>query len=77
MSDDATEGRKFVIEQRDEIEVYVGDRGHVCIKQSDGLGNDDAIVLVHPSDVPHLIQFLQRAQSEAEALRREGVSDDA
>ncbi len=52
------------IEPRDGAEVYVGARGHVCIKQVSGLG-EEALVIIHRDDVSELIQHLQATYQEA------------
>jgi hypothetical protein len=62
-------GPRFVIERRDEIEVYAGEKGHVCIKQEGALGEEDDLVILHPEDVPRLISFLQRVRQQAVEIR--------
>lgn len=57
-----------VIEERREIEVYAGQKGHVCIKQEDDKG-EEMLVIVHPDDVPRLIDYLREAQAEAYVVR--------
>ena len=57
-----------IIEERQQVEVYAGDKGHVCVKQN-GYPEDDSIIIVHPDDVTKLIQFLQEAQAEAYLIR--------
>lgn len=52
------------IEPRYGAEVYVGEKGHVCIRQSDGMGNEETIVL-HPEEIPELILHLQATYEEA------------
>lgn len=57
-----------VIEERKEVEVYAGQRGHVCIKQID-FKEEEMLVLLHPDDVPRLIEYLKEAQAEAYVIR--------
>ena len=47
-----------VIEIRREVEVYAGEKGHVCIKQN-SYPDNDSIIIVHSDDVAKLIQYLQ------------------
>jgi hypothetical protein len=54
-----------IIPQRDAIEVTVDREGTISLSQSDGSGNDDAVIYVHPSDVPRLVRFLREAAKEA------------
>ena len=56
------------IEERREVEVYAGQNGHVCIKQLD-FKSEEMLVLLHPDDVPHLIEYLREAQAEAYVIR--------
>jgi hypothetical protein len=51
------------IEPRDGAEVYVGAKGHVCIKQVTAM--DESIVILHRDDIPELIQHLQATYQEA------------
>ena len=46
------------------IEVYVGERGHVCIK-GDDYGNGDRIVFIAPEQVDVLIEWLKEIKAEA------------
>ena len=57
-----------IIEERREVEVYVGQKGHVCIKQV-GFEGTDMIVMMHPDDVPRMIDFLKESQAEAYLAR--------
>ena len=57
-----------VIGERKEVEVYAGQNGHVCIKQSN-YPEEDALVVLHPDDVTGLIEFLKEAQAEAYVIR--------
>lgn len=53
-----------IIKQRNEVEVYLGQNGDVCIKQTDAF-EDDSIVILPPQDIPQLIKFLQEVFQEA------------
>ncbi|NBD21870.1 hypothetical protein GTZ97_14510 [Aquabacterium fontiphilum] len=59
---------KRIIEERLEIEVYVGAKGHVCLKQVKH-HEDDVVITVHPDDVTKLIDFLKEVQAEAYVAR--------
>lgn len=59
---------KRIIEERLEIEVYVGAKGHVCLKQEKH-HEDDVVITVHPDDVTKLIEFLKEVQAEAYVAR--------
>ena len=63
-----------VIEKRKEVEVYAGQNGHVCIKQSN-YPEEDALVVLHPDDVASLIEFLKEAQAEAYVIRASKSSE--
>lgn len=65
-----------VIEERREIEVYAGQKGHVCIKQEDYKG-EEMLVIVHPDDVPRLIDYLREAQAEAYVVRASSGPSEA
>ena len=57
-----------IIEERREVEVYVGQKGHVCIKQVDFEGTEMTVVM-HPDDVPRMIDYLKESQAEAYVAR--------
>jgi|JI81BgreenRNA_FD_contig_121_50589_length_1051_multi_2_in_0_out_0_1 hypothetical protein len=61
------------IPPRDAIEVYVSDKGYVCIKQLGAL--EESIVALEPSQVPTVIRWLQGSLPEATELFV-GVEDD-
>ena len=63
-----------VIEERREIEVYAGQKGHVCIKQDDYKG-EEMLVIVHPDDLPRLIDYLREAQAEAYVVTASSVPE--
>ena len=59
----------FVIEKRDGLEIYAGDTGLVVLKQADYLGNDDSVVLIHPDDIPQVIEYLTSVRADAYEIR--------
>jgi hypothetical protein len=52
------------MESRNAIEVYVSDKNFVCIKEED-FHDGDKIIVLEPSQVPHLIEWLKEAVDEA------------
>jgi uncharacterized protein YpmB len=58
----------YVVEQRDAIEIYAGQNGHVVLKQLDFEGQEN-IVWIHPDDVDRVIGYMHRAKEEALAIR--------
>jgi len=61
----------YVIEGRQEVEIYAGQNGHVCIKQHGDLGEEPSLVLIHPDDIPALTKHLQEARKEAYEIRKQ------
>lgn len=57
-----------VIEGRKEINVYAGQDGHVCITQDDWR-SEEMLIILHPNDIPELIDYLKLAQAEANKIR--------
>jgi hypothetical protein len=55
---------KRVIPQRDEIEIFINERGFIAIKQSDAAGNVPAVVDLPHEDIPKLIVMLTDAMEE-------------
>ncbi len=47
-----------------DIEVYVGAKGDVCIKQETDFAGE-AIIIVHPDNIPALIDHLRTTYQEA------------
>lgn len=41
-----------------ETAVYMGERGHICIRQPDSLGDDDEVVVIDPENAIKLIDRL-------------------
>ena len=52
------------------IEVYIGERGYVCIKQEDPLGDTEDVIAMLPQQVPAIIQWLTECAAEVEGRRR-------
>ena len=69
MSEFEEAGPTFKLEQRDEIEVYAGQRGHVIIKQTSPMGDEPQTIFVHPDDIAELKEFLEKAYSDAVEIR--------
>jgi hypothetical protein len=46
------------------IEVYAGERGYVCIKQEDPLGDTQDVVAMLPEQIPTIIRWLQECCAE-------------
>lgn len=59
-----------IFELRDSVEVSIGRLGHVRMKQ-ENYNQEVAIITVHPDDIPQLIEQLQKAGKEAQAIREE------
>ncbi|TCS34724.1 hypothetical protein EDC30_11256 [Paucimonas lemoignei] len=59
-----------IFELRDSVEVSIGRLGHVRMKQ-ENYNQEVAIITVHPDDIPQLIEQLQKAGIEAQAIRDE------
>lgn len=55
------------IEPRPGVEIYISDKGYICIKQEQdypvGEG-DDVIVLLEPNMIPKVIEFLRDTLDE-------------
>jgi hypothetical protein len=54
------------------IEVYIGEKGYVCIRQEDPLGDGETVAFL-PQQVPAICQWLQ--ECAAEILSRVGDSE--
>ena len=65
------EEKPYTIEQRDQIETYAGQNGHVVIKQISSMSEDDSMIFVHPEDVDKLITHLKNAKEAAIEIRAE------
>lgn len=53
------EAETLIIPSQPETEIYWGQNGHLVIKQTDALGNDDPLMIFTPGAVPELIRCLQ------------------
>jgi hypothetical protein len=49
------------------LEVYVGERGYICIKQEDPLGDTQDVVAMLPQQIPAIVRWLQECAAEVEA----------
>lgn len=58
------------IEARDGAEIYANETGWVCIKQESRL-DPDAVVTIHPDDIPQLIDALEEVRGEAYQIRHD------
>ncbi len=74
MSEKNKESTAFVIEQRDKIEIYAGQNGHVLLKQ-DSYNGEESIVWIHPDDVELVIRHMQAARNETYKIRKESASE--
>jgi hypothetical protein len=59
----------IAVPQRDQISVYVNKGAQITISQRCSLGEDDSVVVIHPSDIP----ALYRALKECAKKIREGA----
>ena len=57
------------------LEVYIGEKGYVCIRQEDPLGDTADVVALLPQQVPAVCQWLQ--ECAADVLARTGIADVA
>ena len=60
---------KYEIQDQPGTEVYVSDRGYVCIKQSGGLMEEDSVIVMRPDHVGELCEMLMRQIEDAIAAR--------
>ena len=49
------------------LEVYVGERGYICIKQEGPLGDTEDVVAMLPQQIPAIVRWLQECAAEVEA----------
>ena len=67
MSDEVEdEDETLIIPSQPATEIYWGQNGHLVIKQTDALGNDDQLVIFTPGAVPELIRCLQQMLASTE-----------
>ncbi len=74
MSEKNKEATAFVIEQRDKIEIYAGQNGHVVLKQ-DSYNGEESAVWVHPDDIELVIRHMQAAKEQAYEIRKESAGE--
>ena len=53
--------------------VYVSDQGNVVLEQEDGSLGEQPMVILHPDQVPTVIEWLQEALKEASAVEPGGL----
>ena len=53
------------IEPRYGAEVYIGQRGHVCIKQVRFDADEEGVVILHRDEVPELVELLLEHRQKA------------
>jgi hypothetical protein len=47
------------------IKVYISESGNICIQQPE-FGGEDHVIVLHPSQVTLLVEWLEECQTEAE-----------
>lgn len=52
------------LQGRETIEVFISDDGFICLKQESSISEVPSIVKVHPSDVPRIVEWLQKLAVE-------------
>ena len=52
------------LEGRPAIEAYISEAGLICLKQEDSLGDEPSIVYMLPTDIPHIVEWLQHLAGE-------------
>ena len=55
------------------LEVYIGEKGYICIRQEDPLGETGDVVALLPQQVPAVCQWLE--ECAAEVMARVGSGD--
>jgi hypothetical protein len=48
------------------IEVYISDKGYVCLKQENPFGDESDVVVMLPVHVPLIVKWLQEAATQVE-----------
>lgn len=67
-------GMSYTIEPRRGADVYAGEQGHVCIRQSEDAHealSGERVLIFHPDEVDALIDLLRLAKADAQAKRKE------
>lgn len=52
--------------EMEQLKVYDGKNGHICISQSHFGSNEDDVIIIHPAQVDLLIQWLKEIKIELE-----------
>lgn len=60
--------------QQDQIEVYVGETGYICIVQTDGLGEESSVV-VDPSHAEAIASAIINLATKAAEARQMWVKE--
>ncbi len=55
---------KMKLPGRDTIEAYISEGGFICLKQDHSMGEDPAIVMMLPHDIPTVVSWLQQLAEE-------------
>jgi|TARA_Y100000310_G_scaffold32019_1_gene30380 hypothetical protein len=64
------------IERQDETEIYISDRGHICLCQKDPIGNPDNVVTFTPYALEAIIGDLRAAIGEAGEIHTRVTRED-
>jgi hypothetical protein len=75
---DGADGSIYVNDHNDRIEIYLGQYGHVCIRQTKGpIVDKYPIVAVHPRNIDRLIDLLRLAADHSLAAKPDGPAQDS
>jgi len=64
------------IESQDETEIYISERGHICIRQVDRIGNPDNVVSFTPDALDGVMGDLRAAIEEAGVIYAQVTRED-
>lgn len=56
------------IEGTEPIEVYISEKGYICLKQESMIGDDDSLVVMLPLHVPLVVKWLEEAAAQLEGM---------
>jgi hypothetical protein len=62
--------------EMNQIKVYVGDNGHVCLSQEDFGSPDDTIVFFNPCQAEIIAKAILLAAKEATKINEEAAASD-
>jgi len=75
---DEADGSIYINDHKDRLEIYLGQYGHVCIRQTKRPNVDKyPIVTVHPRNIDRLIDLLRLAADHSLAANPDGPTQDA